>query len=231
MRKPTRSVITEEIYDIIKEQILTSSLKPGEKINIDHLARQLDVSNIPVRESLSRLAAEGLVISTPFKGMFVTHMSLQELDEIFELRQSLELLALRKASSSLNQEELEKLLASWKAFTIPADQPFDEALQTIVKMNEQFHGLYLERCGNKTLKQLIENYMERIQRYHLVLHTDLQKELLQTELNEHLKVLESLAAGRQEEALSLLEDHLRHSHRRTRELFSNQTNNSDPAHI
>jgi DNA-binding GntR family transcriptional regulator len=118
MRKITRTVVTKEIYEMIKEQILQHQLEPGEKINIDQLARELEVSNIPIRESLSRLVAEGLVMAVPYKGMFVTHMSLKELNDIFELRQSLEPLALRKAFHSLPKAEIHKVLKKWQNSTL-----------------------------------------------------------------------------------------------------------------
>src|SRR5690242_2676186 len=69
-----RNVLTQEIYNLLKEQILSHTLPPGDKINIDQIARDLDVSNIPIREALSRLTADGFVRMVPFKGMFVTEI-------------------------------------------------------------------------------------------------------------------------------------------------------------
>ncbi|WNQ13993.1 GntR family transcriptional regulator [Paenibacillus aurantius] len=220
MRKPTRSVVTEEIYEIIKENILNHKLIPGEKINIDQWSRDLEVSNIPIREALSRLTAESLVAAVPFKGMFVTHMSLKELDEIFELRVPLELLALKKAFDSLDRKEIDKLLGEWRVASFPSDQSLEVALQTVAEMNDKLHGLFLNRCGNETLSQLIKQYIERIQRYLLVLHPDIQKGFLLTEHNEHLQVLEALAEGNIHQAAERLETHLRNSHLRTRKYFT-----------
>lgn len=220
MRKPTRSVVTEEIYEIIKDQILQHKLQPGDKINIDQLARELEVSNIPIRESLSRLVAEEFVTAVPFKGMYVTHMSMKELDEIFELRLTLELLALRKAFTFLDKEKIMVTLAEWRATVFPKDQTLEQTLQTVAGMNEAVHGLYLNRCGNDTLQQLIKTYIERIQRYYLVIHPDIQKDLLQTEHSEHLQVLAALAEEDLELAAEQLEIHLMNSHARTRGYFS-----------
>lgn len=219
MRKITRTVVTKEIYEMIKEQILQHKLEPGEKINIDQLARELEVSNIPIRESLSRLAAEGLVMAVPYKGMFVTHMSLKELDDIFELRQSLEPLALRKAFHSLPKAEIQKVLKKWQNSTLPHDQSFKEALKIIAAMNEDVHGLYLDRCGNDTLYQMVHQFIERIQRYLLVLLPELQIDILSQEWKEHLEVLAALGEGDLEQALVSLEQHLNNSRIRTSALF------------
>ncbi|NOU93198.1 GntR family transcriptional regulator [Paenibacillus sp. LMG 31456] len=219
MRKLTRSVMTEEIYNIIKEFILNHRLKPGDKINIDQLARELEVSNIPIRESLSRLIAEGLVTAVPYKGMFVMHMSVKELDDIFELRRTLELLALRKAAVIIEKEHILDMLKDWESVTFTQEQTLEEALLTLAKMNDDLHGMYLKHCGNDMLRQLVEQYIERIQRYLLVLHPDIQKDLLQIEWSEHLQVLSALSEGNVELAVERLEHHLNNSQSRTRRLF------------
>jgi DNA-binding GntR family transcriptional regulator len=219
MRKPKRSVVTDEIYEIIKEQILSHKLEPGSKINIDQLARELEVSNIPIRESLSKLVAEGLVTSVPYKGMYVMHMSLQELDEIFELRRTLELLALQKSLAVITREQLVLLLEQWRSVSLPAEQAVDDILLHVNLMNEQIHGLFLEHCRNESLKTLVENYIQRIERYLELIRPNIHRDLLLAEQEEHLGILAALVDGNHQLALEQLERHLINAHNRTRELF------------
>jgi hypothetical protein len=70
-------------------------------------------------------------------------MSLKELDEIFELHLTLELLALHKAFEFLDKEEIMVTLAEWRATVFPKDQTLEQTLQTVAGMNESLHGLYL----------------------------------------------------------------------------------------
>ena len=232
MRKINRRVVTEDIYKLVKKQILHQQLKPGEKINIDQYARELDVSNIPIRESLSRLIAEGFVTAIPYKGMFVTHMSIRELDEIFEIRHSLELLALKKAFPSLDKTLIQHVMAKWeeRAATFSKEQSNEQVLKTIAQMNDEFHGLYLTHCGNDTLNQVIKLYIERIQRYLSVLLPEMHHDILRLEWLEHEQVIKALAEENQDKAIKMLEQHLSASHIRTKELFlqSNIVTNTQP---
>ena len=115
--KISRVNLTEEIYRIVKEDILSHKLKSGEKINIDQLARSLEVSNIPIREALSRLQSEGYLHVIPFKGMFVNLMSLKDLNELFEIRLQLEPLAVEKAALLIPDDTLEQLQETMNSLT------------------------------------------------------------------------------------------------------------------
>ncbi|MCZ8515241.1 GntR family transcriptional regulator [Paenibacillus filicis] len=219
MKKLKRHLLTEEIYSIVKEEIMNRSLVPGEKVNIDQLARELQVSNIPVREALSRLAAEGLVKTVPFKGMFVMHMSLQELDEIFELRIELESLAVRKSVKEMGEQELQKLydhMLQWKSAKLDT---LDEKLSYVHLMNEGLHGLILKHCGNEMLMQLVKMYIERINRYLTLLNPEMHLQLVEQEWEEHWDVILALKKRNVEQSVEKMQIHLRQSHLRNRELI------------
>jgi DNA-binding GntR family transcriptional regulator len=85
------------IYGQLRQQILTLELRPGARLTIDHLAYGLSVSATPVREALSRLAAEHLVVADPFRGFAVSELPTpDELEELTQLRQLLEGYAVEK---------------------------------------------------------------------------------------------------------------------------------------
>jgi DNA-binding GntR family transcriptional regulator len=216
----SRYVLTDEIYALLKEQIITHTLTPGEKINIDQLSRELEVSNIPIREALSRLTAEGLVRMVPFKGMYVTNISLEDLDEIFELRMELESLAIRKAALEIPESSLsdiEQAMGQWRELK---PQQFDKKLQIISDMNRGIHGLILDYCGNQTLKQLVGMYIERIERYLIYIHQDLDLRFIEEEWNEHMQIVHYLQQKETSSAETALKEHLKKSHDRTRSYFT-----------
>ncbi|OCT15234.1 GntR family transcriptional regulator [Paenibacillus pectinilyticus] len=212
----SRYVLTDEIYAILKEQILNHDIPSGEKINIDQLARDLEVSNIPIREALSRLSAEDLVYTIPFKGMYVAQISLQELDEMFEIRKELESLAIRKAVPQIPEERLAILEAEMQSWSTshPADD--EEKIKLIAEMNQSLHGLILDYCNNQSLKSLIHVYIDRIQRYSSLFHKGMEQQLLQEEWDEHMLVVRGLVARDSVMAEEALLNHLNHSHVRTR---------------
>lgn len=214
-----RYVLTDEVYAIIKARILNHEIASGEKINIDQLARDLEVSNIPIREALSRLAAEGLVDTVPFKGMYVAKMSLQELDEMFEIRMELECLAIRKAAQQIPSASLEQLKAEMNSYSLPEVATSEQKIQIVAEMNESLHGLILNYCGNHSLRQLIQMYIEKIQRYLTVSQTDLDHQLIQDEWNEHMGIVNCLASGEVTAAEQALKQHLENSYKRTRAFF------------
>ncbi|MBO9608348.1 MAG: GntR family transcriptional regulator [Paenibacillaceae bacterium] len=214
-----RYVLTDEIYSLLKEQIVSHQIAAGEKINIDQLGRELEVSNIPIREALSRLAAEGFVDVVPFKGMYAANMSLQELDDMFEIRLALEGLALRKAAPHIPDgllADLERDMGTWAA---REPQQEEEKIAYIAEMNRRLHGLILDHCGNESLKQLVGAYIERIQRYLSFAHREMERQTLQTEWQEHMAIIHRLSARQPEEAEQALLAHIRSSHERTRDYF------------
>ncbi|WP_127584626.1 GntR family transcriptional regulator [Paenibacillus koleovorans] len=215
----SRYVLTDEIYALLKEQLLNHHIAPGEKINIDQLGRELEVSNIPIREALSRLTAEGLVSMVPFKGMYATEISLQELDEIFEIRMELEGLAIRNAAGQIPAELLHKLERDMQAWSGQQPSGSEASVKLIAEMNDGLHGLILEHCSNQTLRNLITVYIERIQRYLAFIHQELNQHIVNEEWAEHMEVVKALSAGKVGEAEHALLQHLANSHQRTRNFF------------
>ena len=79
---PRRSVLSDEIYLLIRKMIFNYEILPGAKVNIDALAKKLDVSQTPVREALSRLESDGLIVKEPLKGFRATDLlTIQQLSE------------------------------------------------------------------------------------------------------------------------------------------------------
>ncbi|CAN7501515.1 GntR family transcriptional regulator [Paenibacillus sp. LjRoot153] len=215
----SRYVLTDEIYTLIKERILNHDIASGGKINIDQLARDLEVSNIPIREALTRLTAEGLVNTVPFKGMYVAEMSLQELDEMFEIRIELEGLAIKKAAPRIPGVSIAELVQEMKSWSSRKPTEIEEQIQFIAEMNERLHGLILEHCDNQSLNQLIHLYIEKIQRYLSFIHKEIDMQVIEEEWYEHNLVVKELAHGNFEAAEKALLQHLKHSHIRTRNFF------------
>src|SRR4051812_44346379 len=94
--------------EALRERILRGDFPEGEPLRQDALADELGVSRIPVREALRQLEAEGLVTFSPHRGAVVSSLSLDEIDELFELRAEIECELLSRAIPRMTAEQLER---------------------------------------------------------------------------------------------------------------------------
>src|SRR3984885_1124041 len=99
------------IYHWLRERILMGQLMPGLEIRQELLARQFGTSRVPIREALSRLQAEGLIILRPRRGFAVTSLSQDEIVEIFELRMAIEEHAMRIATKERTETDVREVEA------------------------------------------------------------------------------------------------------------------------
>jgi DNA-binding GntR family transcriptional regulator len=219
--KISRVNLTEEIYRIVKEDILSHKLKSGEKINIDQLARSLEVSNIPIREALSRLQSEGYLHVIPFKGMFVNLLSLKDLNELFEIRLQLEPLAVEKAALLIPDDNLEKLQQTMNSFQSNPLSRSTTGLEKIKEMNMSIHGTILAYCDNANLQNLVRGYIEQIQRYLTFIQLNLDVDTTNVEWSEHNSILQKLMQRDPKGTSEAMSSHLRNSQIRTNDQFIN----------
>ncbi|AZN39724.1 GntR family transcriptional regulator [Paenibacillus albus] len=209
----SRYVLTDELYALLKQQILSHVMPAGDKINIDKLAREFGVSNIPIRESLFRLASEGFVTVIPFKGMFVAEMSLKDIDEIFEIRIQLEELAIRKSASRITKARLQQILnaldGSNEVTAVEQNEQNEE--KEVLQMNEGLHGTLLIYADNFNLQQMVSSLIERIHRYLNLHHYKID---LEAEKEEHRSIVNHLLADNTEDAVKAMRLHLQNSYER-----------------
>ena len=113
MRKPFKPIRTlsksKEVFQTLRAAILSGELRPGDPLREAHLARQLHVSQVPVREALLQLEHLGLVVRVQDKGTTVTKLSRAEMVELLEVRAYLEDLAFRLASKRLTDKAVKEL--------------------------------------------------------------------------------------------------------------------------
>lgn len=210
MKGFSRNLLTDELYEYLKAHILSQQLPPGEKLNVDKLARELEVSRVPLREVLARLAAEGLVQAVPFKGMFVAEMNLRDIREIFEIRMELETLALRTAYAKIPLAQLQEIRSKKPAETTPFD--------TIKQMNEDLHFTLLHYADNDRLQRLVRSYLDQVHRY---LHDVDYDSNVAADREEHQLILDKLVERDLPGAEEALRRHLRLSLERIIENLNN----------
>lgn len=105
-RSLNKELLSDQVYAVIRQSIATGEARPGERIKEGDIARELGVSQAPVREALKRLAHEGLVTYVPRRGNFVTEISAEDAADAREVRTVLEALAGRRLAAGPPRPEL-----------------------------------------------------------------------------------------------------------------------------
>ncbi len=143
-----RTTLNREAYKALRQAILARKIPPGQKLVVRVLAEDLGLSPTPVKEALSALEREGLVVAVPHRGYFVLEPSLEDVREIYSLREVLEGLAARLAvenDGKVLQKKLEKLLAKQREAAEKRD------IDTYGDLDLEFHRTFWEASGSKRL--------------------------------------------------------------------------------
>ncbi|MGE5485308.1 MAG: GntR family transcriptional regulator [Ignavibacteriales bacterium] len=149
------------VYESLKSAIVGGDLLPGTRIIIHGVANALKVSEIPVREALRKLEADGLVKCTPYVGALVSVPSIEDLRETLVIRSVLEPLAARLSAPKLREKDVSRmsdLLDSMS--TLVREQKYWD----YSRVDREFHNVLYSRCGNRKLKDLIGDMWSQTER-------------------------------------------------------------------
>jgi DNA-binding GntR family transcriptional regulator len=200
---PRRVSLGADVYESLKALILEHTLQPGDRVNIDALARSLEVSPTPVREALARLESEGLVRKRPLVGFTVSPLlSRAEFENMFEVRMLLECAAARYAAERASADQ-RAAISTIAARELPANGD-DSWHAAFTAMDAELHGLIAEASGNDLLR-------EGIDRLHAHLHLHRQYfpyALAKPTRAEHRRIADAIRRGRSEDAAAAMGEHL-----------------------
>lgn len=159
--------LSDQAYDILKAQILTCELRPGQQVAQKQLVEKLNVGKTPVREALQRLTQEGFVQPVPRFGFIVSPITLSDVHEIYEVRGILEPATGRLAAVRATESQLERIKqASENAL---ASSQHDTTLEYLQR-NVNFHVAIAAASGNQRLADQINKVLDELTR---VLHLGL----------------------------------------------------------
>ncbi|GIM96325.1 GntR family transcriptional regulator [Paractinoplanes toevensis] len=190
----------EQVIQSLRDEILSGAITSGTRLGEAELAGRLSVSRTPVREALSRLAAEGLVELTPHRGARVASWSEEQLREIFELRLRLEPYAVRQAVPRLNAHQLDELDELAEAMIRYRD------VGRLVELNRRFHGMFIEAAGSPPLAGALKAVT-----HAAVVHqnfADYTPDAMHRSLNHHVEMVAAARAGDGDWAEAVMRAHL-----------------------
>jgi DNA-binding GntR family transcriptional regulator len=144
--------LADETYDAIRTKILDHEISPGQHVGIDELARELAVSQTPIREALARLESDGLVIKIPLRGYEATDLlSVQQFDQLFRFRAVIEPWAAESASRRRSDDDLDALHAEL-ARADRIERSTATATADFVEHDSRFHALVAHASGNRWIE-------------------------------------------------------------------------------
>lgn len=177
--------ISDRVAQRLRTMITDGGLSEGERVNEVRLAKQLGVSRTPLREALSGLTAEGALIAKPRLGFFVRPLTLDEFEQLYDIRPILDPEALRLAGipSAKSIARLERLNARLQKTR------GEEA----IALDDEWHAELVANCPNKILLGLIQNICMRTRRYELAL---MREEVsVSNASDEHARIIAALKAS------------------------------------
>jgi len=195
--------LKDRVYQNLKIQIIRGNLKPGTRLLEEELSKAMNISRAPIREAFNRLEKEGFVTIIPRKGAAVSKITARSIEDIFEIRESLESLAVKKSIGKISIEELEKVGESFKNFI---DKPTNaESCIQYLALDKKFHDLLSQNCGNKKLIELLANLQEQI---HWLRNISLKRITFADSVKEHLAIIEALKKNDEKLIIKALLQHL-----------------------
>jgi DNA-binding GntR family transcriptional regulator len=223
--------LADETYDTIRAKILDHGISPGEHVGIDELARELSVSQTPIREALARLESDGLVIKIPLRGYEATDLlSVQQFDQLFQFRAVIEpwaasAAALRKIPGDLEalQTELDR--------ADHIERSSNSTYAEFVEHDSRFHTLVAHASGNDWFEESLVKthcHLHLFRVYTATLGSEgaggvfvrnmfaeyYQRGTTPLALHEHRQIVAAISAGADDTAGHLMLQHIESSRQR-----------------
>ena len=209
-----RQNLAEQVYLRLKADMHEFNLVPGDRLSEAEIGTRLGVSRTPVREALFRLRNEGFLAVEAKTGWFVKPLDFGKLDELYDLRITLELASLHKLCTQGPQDasELDGLKAVW---LVPAAERLSDARE-VGALDERFHATLVRAAGNGEMSRVHWDVTERIR---VIRRLDFTRaDRIDATYAEHAKILRAVLQRKPDQAQLLLKAHIEQSKTEVRKI-------------
>ena len=201
-----RKVFREEIRNTIRESIFKGELRPGDRIIETYWAKEMGVSQGPVREAIRDLEAMGLVETVPFKGSRVRSLTEKDIQDNYSVRICLESKSIRDAINVLTDEQLNELTVQLQEILVQMDDCASRGdLREFTDCDTAFHRAIINATGNEVLLKLWEQCNMR---NWFVISALTDAESLKQLQSSHQRLFAEICARNEEAATATIERHL-----------------------
>lgn len=210
----------ENVYEAIRKGIISGYWKAGDRINDAELAKRYGVSRLSVREALSKLVESRILKKEYWKGYYVRKISLDEFESIFEIRQSLEELALHRIMASGDTSiasELEKAVDKSEADLRTGNS------EEFMKSDFAFHEILYRESGNPWIPYILSITKILIDMFRSIEKGDEFEKVAGASIKEHRAVIEMIKENNEKKANEYLLQHLKNHKERVFKGYKKQT--------
>ena len=159
MAKIKRENLNIKVYSELKQMITNYRFKPGERINVEQITKELGVSRTPIWEAIRRLEHEGLVFNSPNKGVFMYTLNPDEAIDLIAVRETLETMAAKLAAERMDEKTLAKLD---KAIEKQKQILENKDMLAYSQADTDFHALIYATTGNVFLCEVLDNIFSKL---------------------------------------------------------------------
>lgn len=197
--------LRKRLYEQLKKEILEGAIAQGQPLTEEELCRRFGVSRTPVREAIGMLIDEGLLTKIDHRGVFVSPISVQDVYELFQVREILELACVRLAYQQIPVDELNRFEGEFRAMREAATNG-ETSLELETNLDRSFHLALAHYSGNSLLERLMEMLHDQDQRIRMMA-TRLPKRFIET-ADEHLEIVQALKDRDLDHAIKAVQTHL-----------------------
>jgi len=198
------STIKDQVYSVIKENILNENLKPGQRIQELQIAKELNVSRSPVRSAINELIGEGLLESIPNKSVTVRRMSEKDILDAYELRLVVEGFAVQRVIELMDDDIAATLARFREQFTATVDYG---QIQEYVRIDTAFHEYLVNTAGNTIFKEALGRVAMMITPFRIFSLSSQQRFL--DSIREHTGLIDAILGRDADRASDICNAHLR----------------------
>jgi DNA-binding GntR family transcriptional regulator len=207
-KRPAR--LGEEVYNTLYAQLMSQRIPPGGRVSVDSLVRELGVSQTPIREALSRLEAQGLVVKTHLVGYSAARQLDREgLEDLYEVRLLLEPYAARAAARRATPEQLADLEKLAREMGDNGGNS-PRAYGQFARLDGSFHDLIAEAGGNTLIRDTLARLHTHVHLFRLYHHAQAASDAN----TEHDALLAALKARDEDAAQAAMTTHIERSRQR-----------------
>jgi GntR family transcriptional regulator, rspAB operon transcriptional repressor len=149
-------LLTDRMFRLLRDEIITGGLKPGEPFNEGVMAKRFNASRTPIREACNRLRNAGLLVATPNKGYMVAPITIKDILNVYQLRLVVEPVCAEYAAQNLSEEEVDELE---RLLEPEREHPESEPHLALIELNKAFHLFLAQSTNNDRIVSLIDSLL------------------------------------------------------------------------
>lgn len=208
--------MADGVYAVMLNRLISQEIGPGERITVDGVSRDLNVSQTPVREALTRLESDGLVVKIHLVGYRATvQLDRKQFENLFEVRLLLEPTAAAQAAKNRTDAQRNDMLASASHMTKIASKLVLPTYGDFAVEDAKLHDLIAQSAGNEYVRESLARLHSHLHLFRLHYHSRVSFEAL----DEHQVLIESIVAEDPSAARAAMRHHLERSRNRLRAAF------------